>query len=314
MLPSAVRLLYLSDGIAITCTPSAQNTRFIEKKVEAIWTTIQRANKTDSFKPQPGRLCDWCAFQPFCPSFGGDPDEGRRLGEALRAERRADGGGTDTLGDLVDPLPLVTAAQLTSKRSSRAGRSNRPSGSSTPGPTVRSRCFGATPPSTAVMYAATELGDFSLIWQLIATTRGLRGDRHAADAVRIVALLGAESALVNGVIKSFFRRRRPEWEQHRNYKIRKPRSSSFPSGHASSAFLAAALLSELDEDRWPVWYALAVVVATSRAHVRIHHASDVVGRRRDRRGARPRRPRGVAGAHRRQPLERDEEQTQLSRG
>jgi membrane-associated phospholipid phosphatase len=127
-----------------------------------------------------------------------------------------------------------------------------------------------------VMYAATELGDFSLIWQLIATTRGLRGDRQAADAVRIVALLGAESALVNGVIKSFFRRRRPEWEQHRNFKIRKPRSSSFPSGHASSAFLAAALLSEIDEDRWPVWYALAVVVATSRAHVRIHHATDVV--------------------------------------
>jgi putative RecB family exonuclease len=110
VLPSAVRLLYLSDGIAITCTPSAQNGRFIEKKVEAIWTTIQRANQTDSFKPQPGRLCDWCAFQPFCPSFGGDPDEGRRLGEALRAERRADGGRTDTLGDLVDPLPLVTAA------------------------------------------------------------------------------------------------------------------------------------------------------------------------------------------------------------
>jgi putative RecB family exonuclease len=110
VLPSAVRLLYLSDGIAITCTPSAQNGRFIEKKVEAIWTTIQRANQTDSFKPQPGRLCDWCAFQPFCPSFGGDPDEGRRLGEALRAERRADGVGTDTLGDLVDPLPLVTAA------------------------------------------------------------------------------------------------------------------------------------------------------------------------------------------------------------
>ena len=128
-----------------------------------------------------------------------------------------------------------------------------------------------------VMYAATELGDFGLLWLLIGTTKGLRSDRDAADAVRIAAVLGAESVLVNGIIKSFFRRERPEWEQERSYKIRQPRSSSFPSGHASSAFTAAALLSQSTPKLRPVWYATAVVVATSRAHVRIHHASDVLG-------------------------------------
>lgn len=127
------------------------------------------------------------------------------------------------------------------------------------------------------MYAATELGDFGLLWLLIGTAKGLRSDRDAADAVRIAAVLGAESVLVNGIIKSFFRRERPEWEQERSYKIRKPRSSSFPSGHASSAFTAAAMLSQSAPRLRPVWYATAVVVATSRAHVRIHHASDVVG-------------------------------------
>ena len=135
----------------------------------------------------------------------------------------------------------------------------------------------ANPRVDRLMYAATELGDFGLVWQLIAAARGLRSDRHAADAVRIGALLGAESILVNGVIKSFFRRTRPEWEQERSYQIRRPRSSSFPSGHASSAFTAAALLSETDRGLRPLWYATAVVVATSRAHVRIHHASDVIG-------------------------------------
>jgi undecaprenyl-diphosphatase len=128
-----------------------------------------------------------------------------------------------------------------------------------------------------VLYAATELGDMALIWHMVSAARGLRSDRHAADAVRIAALLGVESVLVNGVIKSFFRRTRPEWEQHRSYRIRRPRSSSFPSGHASSAFMAATLLSELDEDLKPLWFAMAAVIATSRAHVRIHHASDVVG-------------------------------------
>jgi undecaprenyl-diphosphatase len=128
-----------------------------------------------------------------------------------------------------------------------------------------------------VMYAATELGDMSLLWHMVSVARGLRSDRDAADAVRIAALLGVESVLVNGVIKSFFKRKRPAWEQQRSYRIRKPRSSSFPSGHASSAFTAAALLSEVDDDLWPLWYGMAVVVATSRAHVRIHHASDVIG-------------------------------------
>ena len=80
-----------------------------------------------------------------------------------------------------------------------------------------------------VMYAATELGDMALIWHMVLAARGLRSDRHTADAVRIATLLGVESVLVNGVVKSFFRRKRPEWEQHRNYRIRKPRSSSFPT-------------------------------------------------------------------------------------
>jgi membrane-associated phospholipid phosphatase len=128
-----------------------------------------------------------------------------------------------------------------------------------------------------LMYAATELGDMSLLWHMVSVARGLRSDRDAADAVRIASLLGVESVLVNGVIKSFFKRTRPAWEQERSYRIRKPRSSSFPSGHASSAFTAAALLSEVDDDLRPLWYGMAIVVATSRAHVRIHHASDVVG-------------------------------------
>lgn len=133
-----------------------------------------------------------------------------------------------------------------------------------------------TPALDRVMYAATELGDFALIWHMVTVARGLRSERDANDTVRIAALLGAESVLVNGVIKSFFKRTRPAWEQPRAYKIRRPRSSSFPSGHASSAFTAAALLSEGDPLK-PLYYGVAVVVATSRAYVKIHHASDVLG-------------------------------------
>jgi undecaprenyl-diphosphatase len=58
--------------------------------------------------------------------------------------------------------------------------------------------------------------------------------------------------------------------------FRQPITSSFPSGHATAAFCAATLLAE-NEERAPAYYALGTVVALSRIHTKIHHASDVVG-------------------------------------
>ncbi|MEY2447844.1 MAG: hypothetical protein QOH79_1320 [Acidimicrobiaceae bacterium] len=128
-----------------------------------------------------------------------------------------------------------------------------------------------------LFYAASELGDFSLIWHLLGAARGLTSERRADEAFRLSGVLAAESLLINGVVKSFFRRRRPEWlsDTPRPHRLRRPRSSSFPSGHASAAFAAATLLAE-DDPLWPVYYAAAAVVASSRTYVKIHHASDVV--------------------------------------
>jgi undecaprenyl-diphosphatase len=132
------------------------------------------------------------------------------------------------------------------------------------------------PAADRVFYAASELGDFGLIWVLLGTLKGLRkgGDLHAA--LRMTAAMGAESVLVNGIIKSFFRRTRPPWEVDRPLRVRRPLTSSFPSGHATSAVSAAIMLSE-DDELWPLYVAIAAVVATSRIYVKIHHASDVAG-------------------------------------
>ncbi|HUR24088.1 MAG TPA: phosphatase PAP2 family protein [Acidimicrobiales bacterium] len=126
-----------------------------------------------------------------------------------------------------------------------------------------------------VFYTASALGDHGLIWVVLGAVRGLRSEHDVAAAVRVGAGVAIESVLVNIVIKSFFRRSRPPWEVERPHHLRRPRSSSFPSGHATSAFTSAVLLSEGD-DLWPAYYALAVVVASSRVYVRIHHASDVL--------------------------------------
>ena len=73
--PARVQLLYLSRPEALVTTPSEQSTRALERKVGAIWTAIERSCASDDFRPRPSRLCDWCAFQAWCPAFGGDPAE-----------------------------------------------------------------------------------------------------------------------------------------------------------------------------------------------------------------------------------------------
>lgn len=126
-----------------------------------------------------------------------------------------------------------------------------------------------------LFYTASALGDHGLIWLVLATLRGLRSEEDWRAALRAAAGVGIESAVVNLGVKSLFRRVRPVSGEDRPHHLRIPRTSSFPSGHATSAFCAAALLSE-DDPLWPLYYGTAVVVSASRIHVRIHHGSDVV--------------------------------------
>ncbi len=127
-----------------------------------------------------------------------------------------------------------------------------------------------------VFYAASALGDHSLAWLILGVVRALRSGGDWQVARRVFGVMGLESALVNVVVKSFFGRRRPVWAGIHPHPLRQPLSSSFPSGHATSAFCGAGLLAK-DSRAWPLYYVMAVVIAASRVHVRIHHASDVVG-------------------------------------
>jgi len=132
------------------------------------------------------------------------------------------------------------------------------------------------PKMDRLFYAASALGDHGLLWHTIGAVRALGGDRQMAEAMRLSAVLGVESVLVNVGIKSLFRRSRPVHRGARPFALRRPLSSSFPSGHATSAFCAAVLLSEAEPRLRPLWYATAGLVAASRVHVRIHHTTDVM--------------------------------------
>ena len=129
-----------------------------------------------------------------------------------------------------------------------------------------------------VFHLASTVGDFSLVWHTINLIVGLAVLRDWRHTLVFAGLIGVESLVVNQGIKRLFRRTRPTQTGDPRSPVRRPRTSSFPSGHASSACYAATLLSAWTGWAWaPVWFTIAAVVAISRAMVRIHHASDVVG-------------------------------------
>lgn len=135
-----------------------------------------------------------------------------------------------------------------------------------------------TEPTDRILYALTELGDFGLIWMVLGWANGLRSDDHARAALRLSAALGVESVVINGLVKSQFKRERPVTQEPRPHKMRVPKTTSFPSGHSSTAMLAGLLLTQKASTPTKVAvFGLGAVVAASRVHVRIHHASDVVG-------------------------------------
>jgi putative RecB family exonuclease len=73
-LPVAIRLLYLSTGETLETKPSDRSARFVATRTEAVWKAVERACATGDFQPRPSALCNSCAFQRWCPAWGGDAD------------------------------------------------------------------------------------------------------------------------------------------------------------------------------------------------------------------------------------------------
>ena len=73
--PRRLQLVYLGDSRVLTLDPTENELLATEDQIQSIWSAITRAAQTGNFQPRRSRLCDWCHFQPVCPSFGGTPPE-----------------------------------------------------------------------------------------------------------------------------------------------------------------------------------------------------------------------------------------------
>ncbi|HJQ44691.1 MAG TPA: RecB family exonuclease [Jatrophihabitantaceae bacterium] len=73
VVPRQLRLMYLADTDTLSYQPDATELERFERTLGAIWAAIERATAAEDFRPNPGRLCEWCDHQALCPAFGGTP-------------------------------------------------------------------------------------------------------------------------------------------------------------------------------------------------------------------------------------------------
>jgi membrane-associated phospholipid phosphatase len=138
----------------------------------------------------------------------------------------------------------------------------------------------ATPRLDRLMVGASNAANFSRLWlvtaAVMAASGGGRGRRAACQALLAIAVT---SAVTNLVLKPVAGRQRPSRSDGRagsdSRRVRRPVSTSFPSGHAASAFaFASAAGQAAPQARLPLHVA-AATVAYSRVHTGVHYPSDV---------------------------------------
>ncbi len=106
-----------------------------------------------------------------------------------------------------------------------------------------------------ILYLAAGIG-------LPLLSDGAQGRDHA---LRVADALGTSVLLTEG-LKSLVREKRPDSNAH----------DSFPSGHATAAFVVATTESALHPKQAPLWYLGATLISYSRVRLHRHYTQDVV--------------------------------------
>jgi len=137
-----------------------------------------------------------------------------------------------------------------------------------------------TPEMDVALRRLSSAANYSRLWfgcsGLLTAFAGGRGRRAAANGLASVAFT---SAAVNLVLKPLSNRRRPDRQtldvpvaRH----VAMPRSTSWPSGHAASAFAFATGVGAAWPEAGIPLSVLASLVAYSRVHTGVHYPSDAI--------------------------------------
>lgn len=67
--PARLKLMYLNGPTVYEIPVNDTQLDATQRKLEALWTAINRAIVEDNFPTRPGKLCDWCQYRDRCPAF-----------------------------------------------------------------------------------------------------------------------------------------------------------------------------------------------------------------------------------------------------
>ena len=137
-----------------------------------------------------------------------------------------------------------------------------------------------TPSLDVAMRGLSRAADHSKLWFATAAALAIFGGPGGRRAARKgLVSLAIASGFANLVAKPLTTRRRPareEAEELARRHVQMPRSSSFPSGHAASAFAFATGAAAAQPLLSAPLRALATLVGYSRVHTGVHYPADVL--------------------------------------
>ncbi|MCM3116853.1 phosphatase PAP2 family protein [Neobacillus sp. MER 74] len=140
-----------------------------------------------------------------------------------------------------------------------------------------------TPFLTSVMKFFTFIGSapFVIVLSLFLLLFLYKVLHHRLELILFVAAI-VGSAILNGILKNFFQRVRPEF--HRLIEIE---GYSFPSGHAMNAFTVYGIITFLlwrhitsSLGRWALIFVsmvMIIAIGISRIYLGVHYPSDIIG-------------------------------------
>jgi len=135
--------------------------------------------------------------------------------------------------------------------------------------------------ATTMAVVLSNASDYGFAWLVLSALKARRPGPARRRSRRALLVAGLVSMVSSTLLKRWVGRDRPGTKAADGAvdgapRVRRPTTSSFPSGHTLASFCTATTLATGPAEL-ACYLGFATAVAASRVHLRAHHASDVMG-------------------------------------